>query len=89
MKELIIRLLDFLGLACWIEIKTNDPQCVYYFGPFLTSQDAPIGGYLEDLNNENALGITVKIKRFKPQRLTIFPASEAHNLVNPLLLPSL
>ena len=74
MKELLIRILNNLGLACWLEIVTEVPRCTYYFGPFLNAQDAQVfqSGYVEDLQNEQAIGISVKIKRFKPDNLTIF-----------------
>lgn len=74
MKELLIRILNAFGLAYWVEIVTDSPRCTYYFGPFLHSQDAQTaqGGYLEDLQNEKAMGITIRIKRFKPNNLTIF-----------------
>ncbi len=74
MKEILIKILNFLGLAYWVEISTNSPNCTYYFGPFLNQQEAKAAqkGYLEDLQNEGALGIAVKLKRFKPNNLTIF-----------------
>lgn len=34
MREQLITVLDFFGLACWLEITTNHPECIYYFGPF-------------------------------------------------------
>ncbi|EKQ66754.1 protein of unknown function DUF1816 [Leptolyngbyaceae cyanobacterium JSC-12] len=73
MQESLISLLDFLGLAWWVEIKTNSPQCVYYFGPFLSANEAENAkpGYIEDLQGEGAQGITVIVKRCKPARLTI------------------
>lgn len=69
----MIKLLDFLGFAYWVEILTDNPKCTYYFGPFLTQKEAISAkdGYIEDLNNENAQGITVTIKRCKPNNLTI------------------
>lgn len=74
MKELLIGILDFLGLAYWVEIVTKEPKCTYYFGPFLSQQEAQTaqGGYIEDLKNETAQGISVTIKRCKPSKLTIF-----------------
>ena len=56
MKELLLKLLDFLGLAYWAEIKTENPKCTYYFGPFLTWKEADSyqDGYLEDLKGEGA-----------------------------------
>ena len=74
MKELLIKIFNFFGFAFWIEICTDTPRCVYYFGPFLTKKEAQLAqdGYIEDLQNENAQGISVEIKRFKPNELTIF-----------------
>jgi hypothetical protein len=73
MKEYLITSLNFLGLAWWVEIVTLTPICTYYFGPFITESEAEIEkyGYIEDLENEGALGITVKVKRCKPEILTI------------------
>ncbi len=73
MKELTIRFLDFFGLACWLEIITEKPKCIYYFGPFLDKKDAQnyLDGYIEDLENEAAEGITFQFKRLKPKVLTI------------------
>lgn len=73
LKELVINLLNFLGLAFWVEITTSSPRCTYYFGPFLTAQEAKVAqaGYLEDLEKEGAQGITVMVKRCKPTYLTI------------------
>lgn len=74
MKEVLINSLQFLGLAFWVEIVTDDPQCTYYFGPFSSKQEAESaqGGYIEDLQNEGAQGISVNIMRCKPTNLTIF-----------------
>ena len=73
-KELLLRFLEFIGLAFWIEITTDKPTCIYYFGPFLTKKEAKAtqSGYIEDLKNEGTQGINAKIKRCKPQNLTIF-----------------
>lgn len=74
MKEVVIKILQFLGLALWVEIVTDNPRCTYYFGPFLSEKEAfdAKSGYVEDLENEGAQGIVVKIKRCKPSNLTIF-----------------
>jgi hypothetical protein len=57
----------------WIEIITKQPECMYYFGPFDSHSEAKNmqGGYIEDLMEEKAIGISVKIKRCLPLRLTI------------------
>lgn len=73
MKEVLLSILNFLGLAWWIEIVTYKPQCTYYFGPFLTAKEADLAktGYIEDLEMEGALGFFVFIKRCKPNELTV------------------
>ncbi len=74
MQETIRRIVNVLGLACWVEIKTERPCCTYYFGPFLTrnSARAATEGYLEDLRLEMAQGFQVSIRRCRPQELTVF-----------------
>ena len=73
MKEIMISLLNVFGCAFWVEILTETPNCTYYFGPFISQQEARTSqfGYLEDLEAEHAQGIKVKIKRCKPNTLTI------------------
>lgn len=78
MKELLIKIFTILGLSYWVEIQTDYPRCTYYFGPFLNKKEAEASktGYLEDLDNEGAKGISVAIKRCKPSNLTIFDEKE-------------
>lgn len=73
MQEFLTNLLNFFGLAWWVEIKTDNPRCTYYFGPFLGHGEAKAlqAGYIEDLEQEGALGISVSIKRCKPSVLTL------------------
>ncbi|HBE16837.1 MAG TPA: hypothetical protein DDW51_04275, partial [Cyanobacteria bacterium UBA11367] len=56
---MLSKIVEFLGLAFWVEIVTDNPKCTYYFGPFLSAQEAETakGGYIEDLENEGAQGI--------------------------------
>ncbi len=72
-KEKLTSLFASFGWAWWVEIVTHNPRCTYYFGPFLSSKeaDAAKAGYVEDLELEGAQGIVVKIKRCKPENLTI------------------
>lgn len=72
-KEVLINTFDSIGLAWWVEIVTQNPRCTYYFGPFLSSSDARLSsiGYIEDLEIEGAQGISVNVKRCKPNTLTI------------------
>lgn len=73
MKEILINILNFFGLAWWVEVVTQNPHCTYYFGPFITILDAEAqkSGYLEDLEIEGAQVAAVFIKRCKPVKLTI------------------
>ncbi len=74
MNELLTDLLSALGLAWWVEITTDSPRCLYYFGPFLSPKEAKAKqwGYVEDLKTEGAQNIVVKVKRCKPTDLTIY-----------------
>jgi hypothetical protein len=62
----------------WVKIDTETPQCTYYFGPFdsITEAKQTQPGYVEDLEQEGAKGITVLISQFKPQTLTICEEDE-------------
>jgi len=73
MKEFLAHPLNLFGLAWWIEVITESPRCTYYFGPFPDSKTAETSktGYLDDLEQEGAQGITVTIKRCKPSHLTV------------------
>ncbi|MGB3532043.1 MAG: DUF1816 domain-containing protein [Microcoleaceae cyanobacterium] len=73
MKEILISILNFFGLAIWVKIDTENPICTYYFGPFLTKKEAIAEqqGYREDIESEDATIAQVKIKRCKPLNLTV------------------
>lgn len=81
MKDLLIKFINWLGLAYWAEIVTDYPRCTYYFGPFLTRDEALAtqDGYVEDLQREEAQGIQVTVKRCKPNNLTIFDENTVIN----------
>lgn len=61
-------------LFWWVKISTTIPSCIYYFGPFDTFREAQLlrDGYIDDLIEEKAQGITVEIKRCQPVEMTIF-----------------
>ena len=65
-------------LLWWLEIKTSQPYCIYFFGPFASPQEARLhqAGYVEDLLEEQAEGITIKLKQCRPKELTICSESE-------------
>lgn len=73
MKEVLISILHSLGRAWWVEIVTESPRCTYYFGPFISAEEAQEtkDGYIEDLQNEGAQGINFVVKRCKPNNLTL------------------
>jgi hypothetical protein len=72
-KEIWLSLLHFIGLAWWVEIGTDRPDCTYYFGPFASATEARThtSGYVEDLESEAAEGIHISLKRGKPTQITI------------------
>lgn len=74
LKELFISFVDTIGVAVWIEIITEQPQCTYYFGPFSSMSEAEVAksGYIEDLESEGAAITSLAIKRCKPHELTVF-----------------
>lgn len=65
----------------WIEVYTTNPQCLYYFGPFASFEEARQNrtGYIDDLFEEKAQGIQWQIKQTQPQALT-YIASESQSL---------
>ena len=72
-KNLLTSILEILGLAWWIEIVTDKPSCIYYFGPFLSQQEAKLNcpGYIQDLEQEEAVIVSLNIKQYRPKELTI------------------
>lgn len=58
----------------WIEVKTHQPACTYYFGPYGQKREAIAHqqGFLEDLRSEHAVGIDMAITRIQPDQLTVF-----------------
>ncbi|MEM8640581.1 MAG: DUF1816 domain-containing protein [Cyanobacteria bacterium P01_G01_bin.54] len=73
MKEIWLTLMEAMGQAYWVEVKTSVPAYTYYFGPFLTEQEALAArpGYVEDLTEEGAEGIETQIRQMRPTALTI------------------
>jgi hypothetical protein len=76
-KNIFTSALETFGLAVWVEIVTDSPRCTYYFGPFASISDAEDAktGYIEDLEVEGSKGMTVMVKRCKPEKLTIYDDS--------------
>lgn len=73
MNGLLTGVFDALGLAHWVVVKTSQPKCTYYFGPFLRQSEAEESkpGYVADLEAEGASGIEAVVKQCrKPTNLT-------------------
>jgi hypothetical protein len=72
-EDIFASYLEKLGLAWWLEIVTERPDCTYYFGPFVSAKEAEVAssGYLEDLQQEGVEGIAFEIKQCQPVALTI------------------
>ena len=74
-----MRLFSFNSQApCWLKVRTQTPQCVYFFGPFNSSREARDhqDGYMTDLIQEGAQGIRVTLQRKEPQVLTLVQESD-------------
>ena len=58
----------------WIEIYTVEPLCIYYFGDFDSIWSAALAknDYIQDLEQEGAVLISICIKLCKPRKITIF-----------------
>ncbi len=73
LKEALTSLWQGLGLATWLKITTSQPPCTYYFGPFINQAEAERHkhAYIQDLEKEGAVGITVSFERgHTPKSLT-------------------
>jgi hypothetical protein len=58
----------------WVEIKTDAPTCIYYFGPFSISEEANLAkkGYVDDLSQEGAQNIRATVMHCRqPDSLTV------------------
>ena len=58
----------------WIEILTNEPDYIYYFGAFNSYLEAEEYKdiYIQDLEEEKAKIVGVEIEQCQPRELTIF-----------------
>jgi len=73
LKEALTSIWQGLGLATWLKITTRQPSCTYYFGPFMNQVEAEHHqhAYIQDLEQEGAIGIAVSIERgHTPKMLT-------------------
>lgn len=61
----------------WIEITTDKPRYIYYFGDFSTYWEALFlaSEYRQDLEEEEAEVINIQIEKCQPEHLSICPES--------------
>lgn len=87
LKGQLASFLNRVGLAWWVEVTTQSPKCVYYFGPFASPQEAEgeLPGFIEDLEDEHAQEIQVVVRRCKPAELTIFEDTDFSATLRPQL----
>lgn len=78
MKNIFKQLLDAVfgsDKDWWVEVKTEEPACTYYFGPFEIEEEAQLAqkGYVDDLQQEGAKLVSTTVEnRTTPQQLTIY-----------------
>ncbi|RZM74842.1 DUF1816 domain-containing protein [Leptolyngbya iicbica] len=72
----LVGLLTGAGQQWWLEIKTAEPACTYYFGPFEIEQEAQLQqqGYIDDLQQEGSKVLSAKAVALDgpPQQLTVY-----------------
>jgi hypothetical protein len=80
-----------LGLAWWVEIQTSMPDCIYFFGPFISQKEAEaaLPGYVEDLETEKAQAIIAEVKRCKPTQLTVCDEPDINPAISVKINPQL
>lgn len=73
-EQIFVSYLEQMGKAWWVKISTKNPDCIYYFGPFVSHREAQLSqlGYIEDLERERPQLISIEIKQCQPKELTIF-----------------
>ena len=58
-----------LGLAWWAKIETEQPNSIYWFGPFITksSLEENISSFIKDLTDEGSINIKYSLVRCKKE----------------------
>ena len=58
-----------LGLAWWAKIETEDPNAIYWFGPFLTKRSLKenMTSFINDLSDEGFSNIKHSLVRCKKE----------------------
>lgn len=80
MKKLFLNLPQLGQGNWWVEIVTNQPFCIYYFGPFPDAHEAKLmqPGYVEDLTGEGINSIQAVVKQCYPTKLTVFEPEDSY-----------
>ena len=63
-----------LGLAWWAKIETDQPNSIYWFGPFITkrSLEENMSSFIKDLTDEGSKNIKYSLVRCnKEEPLTV------------------
>lgn len=81
-KQLFLNLAQLGKGHWWVEISTHQPTCIYYFGPFISFQEADLmrPAYIDDLLQEGSRINQVLVKQCHPTQLTIFDEAEMPTL---------
>ena len=68
-KKLIRNFGNKLGLAWWAKIETDQPNCTYWFGPFITKRSLKenISSFIDDLSSEGSKNIRHSLVRCKKE----------------------
>lgn len=79
-KLIIFLIIPKSQLPWWLKIETIIPRCTYFFGPFDHPLEAKFfqHGYVQDLKEEQAQGITVKLEQGNVTQLTIAEEDEEY-----------
>jgi len=58
-----------LGIAYWAKIETEQPNTIYWYGPFITKRSLKenITSFIKDLSDEGSLSIKHTIVRCKKE----------------------
>lgn len=67
----------------WIEILTNNPNYLYYFGSFNSYWEAEWAksGYIQDLKEEKAIIVDIQINKCQPKELDMPIVSFSDHLI--------
>ena len=67
--KLIRKFGNKLGLAWWAKIETEQPNTIYWFGPFITKRSLKgnLSTFIKDLTDEGSTNIKHRLVRCKKE----------------------